>query len=123
MSPSPPSRREFLKGAGTVAGAGLVGPCVGLGSMELLARAESRRAEAKADYTLRIAASAIEIGHKRIVSGITYNGQFPGPCCGLRKGSPSQSKCIRDGHAGAIALAREVCTYRCRRRGRRRHSL
>jgi len=42
--------------------------------------------EGAADYTLRIAASAIEIGRKRIVSAITYNGQFPGPLLRFQEG-------------------------------------
>src|SRR5690242_18957162 len=32
-----------------------------------------------ADYALHIKASAVEIASNRIVSLITYNGQFPGP--------------------------------------------
>jgi hypothetical protein len=32
-----------------------------------------------ADYTLHIQTSAIEIAPKRIISLVTYNGQFPGP--------------------------------------------
>src|SRR5271166_5092565 len=37
-------------------------------------------------YTLRIEASAIEIAPKRIVSAITYNGQFPGPLLRFKEG-------------------------------------
>src|SRR5271168_843769 len=82
------SRRAFLKLTGTVAGAGLVSPCFGLGNMDLLASVESQTAEAKADYTLRIAANPIEIAHNRIVSGITYNGKFPGPLLRFKEGKP-----------------------------------
>jgi FtsP/CotA-like multicopper oxidase with cupredoxin domain len=39
-----------------------------------------------ADYTLHIKASAIEIAPKRIVSLITYNGQFPGPLLRFKEG-------------------------------------
>jgi FtsP/CotA-like multicopper oxidase with cupredoxin domain len=88
MSPLPGSRREFLKLASTVAGAGLVGSSIGLSQLDLLAGAESQAAESKADYILRIAASAIEIAHNRIVSGITYNGKFPGPLLRFREGQP-----------------------------------
>ena len=42
--------------------------------------------EGAADYTLRIGASAIEIAPKRIVSAITYNGQFPGPLLRFQEG-------------------------------------
>jgi FtsP/CotA-like multicopper oxidase with cupredoxin domain len=33
----------------------------------------------KVDFTVRIQASPVEIAHDRIVSTVTYNGQFPGP--------------------------------------------
>ena len=39
-----------------------------------------------ADYVLRIAATPIEIAPKRIVSTITYNGQFPGPLLRFKEG-------------------------------------
>jgi FtsP/CotA-like multicopper oxidase with cupredoxin domain len=81
MSDSRGSRREFLKMAGMVAGTGLVS------HSKLLASAKPQTAES-ADYTLRIAASPIEIGHKQIVSGITYNGQFPGPLLRFKEGQP-----------------------------------
>jgi len=86
MSRWPASRREFLKLAGTVAGAGLIGPRIGLGHRELLTGPEPQSAESKADYTLRIAANPIEIAHNRIVSGITYNGKFPGPLLRFTEG-------------------------------------
>src|SRR2546429_10004117 len=86
MNTVPTTRREFLKLAGTVAGARLVGPSIGLGQPKLLGGADSRTDESKADYTLRIAASPIEIAHNRIVSGITYNGQFPGPLLRVKEG-------------------------------------
>lgn len=41
------------------------------------------------DYTLRIAASPVEIAPKHIVSTITYNGQFPGPLLRLKEGQPA----------------------------------
>lgn len=40
------------------------------------------------DYTLRIGATPIEIGRNRIVSTITYNGQFPGPLLRFKEGRP-----------------------------------
>jgi FtsP/CotA-like multicopper oxidase with cupredoxin domain len=64
------------------AGAGLVGPT------ELAAFAEAQEGKSKADYTLRIAASPIEIAPNRIVSGTTYNGQFPGPLLRFKEGQP-----------------------------------
>ena len=43
-------------------------------------------AEAAADYTVRIKAAPIEIASDRILSTITYNGQFPGPLIRLKEG-------------------------------------
>jgi FtsP/CotA-like multicopper oxidase with cupredoxin domain len=87
MKQLPPSRREFLKLAGVVAGAAL-GPGIGFGEPEPLVGGEYQTAESKADYTLRIAANPIEIARKRIVSGTTYNGRFPGPLLRFKEGQP-----------------------------------
>jgi FtsP/CotA-like multicopper oxidase with cupredoxin domain len=43
---------------------------------------------APADYTLRIAATPVEIAPNRIVSAIAYNGQFPGPLLRFQEGQP-----------------------------------
>jgi len=69
------SRRKFLKTTGIVAGAML------LPSRDVLVDALTLRADdtAPADYTLHIKAAPVEIAPKRIVSAVTYNGQFPGP--------------------------------------------
>jgi FtsP/CotA-like multicopper oxidase with cupredoxin domain len=45
-------------------------------------------AERAANYALRIGAAAIEIGKNRIVSAVTYNGQFPGPLLRFKEGQP-----------------------------------
>jgi FtsP/CotA-like multicopper oxidase with cupredoxin domain len=42
----------------------------------------------RADYTLHIAATPIEIAPKKIISTITYNGQFPGPLLRFHEGRP-----------------------------------
>ena len=42
--------------------------------------------EIKTDYTIRIAASPVEIAPKKIISTTTYNGQFPGPLLRLKEG-------------------------------------
>jgi FtsP/CotA-like multicopper oxidase with cupredoxin domain len=39
-----------------------------------------------ADYTLHIRAAPIEIAPKRLISAITYNGQFPGPLLRFKEG-------------------------------------
>jgi FtsP/CotA-like multicopper oxidase with cupredoxin domain len=42
--------------------------------------------QTSADYTLHIKASPIEIAPKRIISAITYHGQFPGPMLRFKEG-------------------------------------
>jgi len=55
---------------------------------ECAARVSSQSATSPADYTLRIGASPVEIAPKRILSTITYNGQFPGPLLRFKEGQP-----------------------------------
>jgi FtsP/CotA-like multicopper oxidase with cupredoxin domain len=75
------SRREFLKATSLTAGAML------LPGQELFASAlTSPASDAPADYTLHIKASPVEIAPKRIVSAVTYNGQFPGPLMRFKEG-------------------------------------
>src|ERR1700747_3527702 len=91
MKPSRDSRREFLSNAGMILGAGMTGGRLEL-ARDLWAGAASAIEEATqdkaADYTLQIAASAVDIGKKTIVSAVTYNGQFPGPLLRFREGQP-----------------------------------
>ncbi len=84
------SRRRFLKLAGA-AGAGMfgAGPSVRLAAALALRSwglPTTQPETGPPDYTLRIEASAIEIAPKRIVSAITYNGQFPGPLLRFKEG-------------------------------------
>jgi FtsP/CotA-like multicopper oxidase with cupredoxin domain len=78
------SRRGFLSGAGAAA--------LALGMPAISpARAESApdgggRPEGKADYTIIIATSLIELAPDHIVSTTTYNGEFPGPLIRLKEG-------------------------------------
>jgi FtsP/CotA-like multicopper oxidase with cupredoxin domain len=75
------SRREFIRSAGLATGLAAVSPRLSLlGAIPQTAPA--------ADYTLHIQASAVEIAPKRIVSAITYNGQFPGPLLRFKEGQP-----------------------------------
>ena len=83
------SRRRFLKlgvaAAGLYAsGDSLVPALAPRFLVQLSAQSESR----PSDYTLHIESSAIEIAPKRIVSAITYNGQFPGPLLRFKEGQP-----------------------------------
>jgi FtsP/CotA-like multicopper oxidase with cupredoxin domain len=87
------SRREFLKLAGTAVCAAALPSSTSRGLAATLApaslEAASQQPELRApDYTLRISASAVEIAPKRIVSAITYNGQFPGPLLRFKEGQP-----------------------------------
>jgi FtsP/CotA-like multicopper oxidase with cupredoxin domain len=85
------SRRRFLKAAGLTASAALLSPRNGFAQTlpPLPHRASAATApddSAAADYTLHIKASAVEIAPKRIVSAVTYNGQFPGPLLRFTEG-------------------------------------
>jgi FtsP/CotA-like multicopper oxidase with cupredoxin domain len=91
MSPSPISRRQFLSSAGAVATVG-ISPSLGLNDFSFApSRSDAPQAgeQTAVDYTLRIGASPIEIAPKRIVSAITYNGQFPGPLLRFKEGQPA----------------------------------
>jgi FtsP/CotA-like multicopper oxidase with cupredoxin domain len=83
------SRRQFLKLTGLAAGASLLSPVRSLAAHSALSETEATAAPqdaAPADYTLHIKASPIEIAPKRILSTITYNGQFPGPLLRFKEG-------------------------------------
>jgi FtsP/CotA-like multicopper oxidase with cupredoxin domain len=84
---TPSSRRDFLKLAGTVAGARLLLPAIAFAdSPQLTAHVLGFSDAASADCILRIAAASIEIAPNQIVSAITYNGQFPGPLLRFKEG-------------------------------------
>jgi FtsP/CotA-like multicopper oxidase with cupredoxin domain len=81
------SRRSFLKLAGTVAAAELLPlRLAACDSAATRVAADELTENASADYTLRIAAAAIELARDHIVSAITYNGQFPGPLLRFKEG-------------------------------------
>jgi len=75
------SRREFIRTAGLATALTVASPrqAFSLGPDQ---------PPSSADHTLRIQASTIEIAPKRIVSAVTYNGQFPGPLLRFREGQP-----------------------------------
>ena len=81
MSSTRISRRKFVSGSVALAGLGL--------SYESVVGSVGAAQEQAADYTLHIKNAAIEIAPKRIVSAITYNGQFPGPQLRFREGRQS----------------------------------
>ena len=78
------SRREFLTSAGLLTAVRLA-QTKSFGHSLPLKNAPSAQSPA-ADYTLRIKASPIELAPRRIISTITYNGQFPGPLLRLKEG-------------------------------------
>jgi FtsP/CotA-like multicopper oxidase with cupredoxin domain len=85
MNKSTPSRRDFLKLAGTAAPAAVIGCESFLRLAD--ARGSVQTAESSSpDYILRISASPLEIASKRIVSATTYNGKFPGPLLRFKEG-------------------------------------
>jgi FtsP/CotA-like multicopper oxidase with cupredoxin domain len=93
MNPYSKSRRGFLRSAaGLAAGAALLPSRAAWSRVEdaeISSEGNASPGEAGApDYTLRIEASAVEIAPKRIVSAVTYNGQFPGPLLRFKEGQP-----------------------------------
>lgn len=74
------NRREFLKlgGAATLT--------AGLAPWSEAAAFALSAPEGKADYTLRIARSLIELSPEHVVSTVAYNGQCPGPLIRLQEG-------------------------------------
>jgi len=82
MARSLVSRRKFLKTAGTIAGTSWA-----CRTRPLFGQMTSGTApDTKVDYTLKIAATPLEIAPKRIVSVTTYNGQSPGPLLRMKEG-------------------------------------
>jgi FtsP/CotA-like multicopper oxidase with cupredoxin domain len=82
MKPSPFSRRAFLQTAGLATGACLLSKSISASFGEF------SRADTRADYTIHIENSAVEIAPKRIVGVTTYNGLFPGPLLRFKEGQP-----------------------------------
>src|SRR5215469_16456858 len=70
------SRRAFLRTTGLAAGSLL------FSSKSTFAAQE----ETAVDYTVRIKAAPIEIAPNQILTGITYNGQFPGLLLRFKEG-------------------------------------
>ena len=79
----PVGRRDFLKWGSVAAavGAGGIGTAVGCSRP-----APPSPPNGKPDYTLRIGVGTVELAPDRIVSTLTYNGQFPGPLVRFKEG-------------------------------------
>ena len=84
MKASRHSRRHFLKESALAAAA--IPFSARFLSVSGSSAASSPRASTPADYTLRIAATAVEFSRDRILSTVAYNGRFPGPLLRFREG-------------------------------------
>ena len=89
------SRRDFLKTTGALAGSAFV-PSGLIQSNSGVQSSAGNANEGKADYTIRIAASPVEIAPKKIISTTTYNGQFPGPLLRFKEGQQVTVDIIND---------------------------
>jgi FtsP/CotA-like multicopper oxidase with cupredoxin domain len=76
----PVDRRQFLQLGGMAALA------YGAPSAWRAALSAPTATPGRADYTLRIARSLVELSPDHIVSTVTYNGQFPGPLLRFKEG-------------------------------------
>ncbi len=81
------SKREFVRAmVGGTAGL-LAGGRAGAAQTALMdSGSKSEQNSGPADYTLHIGATPIEIAPKKIISVVTYNGQFPGPLLRFKEG-------------------------------------
>jgi FtsP/CotA-like multicopper oxidase with cupredoxin domain len=77
-------RRKFLQLGGLAAMAAGLEPWPD--ALAATATPSASASGGKADYTLRIARSLVELAPDHIVSTTTYNGQFPGPLIRLKEG-------------------------------------
>lgn len=80
------SRRSFLKTAGAVAGGVLVPSAMAQTPSSSDQPGGPVPGSSKPDYTIRIAATPVEIAPNKIISVTTYNGQFPGPLLRFKEG-------------------------------------
>jgi FtsP/CotA-like multicopper oxidase with cupredoxin domain len=83
------SRRDFLKTSGLAAAALWLPrhvPAESIPSSRSTASLHPGDDSGPADCTLHIKASPIEIAPRRIISAVTYNGQFPGPLLRFKEG-------------------------------------
>jgi FtsP/CotA-like multicopper oxidase with cupredoxin domain len=79
------SRRDFLKTASVLASSSFLPSAREYRGIPEEASSTPQN-EVPPDYTIRIAASPIEIAPKKIISNTTYNGQFPGPLLRFKEG-------------------------------------
>jgi FtsP/CotA-like multicopper oxidase with cupredoxin domain len=70
---------------------------MGAGAAVLASRMERAQAAAKADHTIRITPTNLELAPGRTISTTAYNGTAPGPVLRLREGRPVTINVINDG--------------------------
>ncbi len=80
------SRRSFLKTAGLVVGTALVPSAIAQTNASSDQGNSTSPDQGPAAYSIRIAATPVEIAPKKIISTTTYNGQFPGPLLRFKEG-------------------------------------
>ncbi len=81
------SKRTFLKSMLGATSGLLAGACPSAAQMPSVnSGSEAEQNNGPADYTLHIAATPLEIAPKKIISAVTYNGQFPGPLLRFKEG-------------------------------------
>ncbi len=92
------SRRNFLKAASVLAGTAMMPSAIAqdAGADQSNAALNATQDQGKADYTIRIAATPVEISPKKIISATTYNGQFPGPLLRFKEGERVTVDIIND---------------------------
>jgi FtsP/CotA-like multicopper oxidase with cupredoxin domain len=81
----PMGRRDFVKWSGVV----VLAAAGGVGTARLTACSHPSQPSppnGKVDYTLRIGTGTVELAPDRVVSTLTYNGQFPGPLLRFKEG-------------------------------------
>lgn len=88
MKASFQSRRGFLKTAAISAGAILLPRASGFAQAQTPSGVPDISDLKRADYTVRIRVSPIEIAPNRFISTTNYNGKFPGPLIRLKEGQP-----------------------------------
>ena len=112
MNSSIISRRKFVTGAGALDGIGIAN-ATRFGIVLPLSSVFSAQDQTTVDYTLHIKASPIEIAPKRIISVITYNGQFPGPLLRFKEGRQVTVDIYNDTDTPEQPLAWSKSSGRC----------
>ncbi len=79
------SRRNFGKALGTLAAGSLLGQISGC-KRSGTPQEGAAQVGGPADYSLTIAVKPVELSPGRIISTVTYNGQFPGPLLRFKEG-------------------------------------